>query len=171
MGRYATVTSLALLLPGFAEGDTITVDEVAKNRFSKHIDRAESLVDAAIGRKYALPFISEGDTTTTNVPPAIRTLSEDIACYFAMRGSFSQDGKTKNPYLDDYERALETLEKIALGTMPLVYTGGSEVPANSSSLIMSSTKTFRPVFGLDDAVDWRRDPDEVRQTEAERQES
>src|SRR4051812_26528501 len=112
MGRYATTTSLALLLPGYAEGDTTTVDEVAKNRFSKHIDRAESIVDAAIGRRYSLPFVSEGDTTTTNVPPVIRTITEDIATYYAMRGSFSQDGKIKNPYLDDYKSAMDMLEQI-----------------------------------------------------------
>lgn len=160
MGAYATTSSMGLLLPGFAEADTTTVDEVATARFSKHIDRAESVVNAVVARRYSLPF--------TNVPPVLRTLTEDLACYYAMRGSFSQDGKVKNPYLDDYKAAMETLEKIMAGTLPLAFTDGSEVPANSANLFLSTTKDFRPVFGLDDAVDWRRDPDEVRQTEAER---
>lgn len=171
MGRYATTTSLSLLLPGYADGETTTVDEVAKNRFSKHIDRAESIVDAAIGRRYSLPFVSEGATTTTNVPPVLRTITEDIASYYAMRASFSQDGKVKNPYLADYESAVEMLNAIMGGTMPMVYTNGSEVPANSVNRFLSTTKDFRPVFGLDEATEWRRDPDEVRQTEAERLES
>ena len=152
-----------MIAPGFLQEDTTSVDEVATARFSKHIDRAESIVNGAVGRRYSLPF--------TTVPPVIRTISEDIATYYALRGSFSQDGKVKNPYLVDYQSALDMLEKIMMGTMPLTYTDGSEVPANSANLFLSTTKDFRPIFGLDDAVDWRRDPDEVRQTQAERDET
>lgn len=168
MGEYATTTSISQIVPGYLQAETSAVDDVGAARFSKHIDRAESIVNAAIGRRFSLPFIT--GTTTTNVPPILRTITEDIATYYAMRGSFSQDGKVRNPYLDDYKAAISMLEQIAVGTMPLVYTGGSEVPADSSNLFLSTTKNFRPIFGLDDAPDWHRDPDEVRQTEAERDE-
>jgi phage gp36-like protein len=169
MGGYATTTSISDLAPGYLQDDTTSVDQVGAARFSRHIDRAESMVNAAVGRRYALPFIVA--TTTTNVPPLLRTLTEDIATYYALRGSFSQDGKVKNPYLVEYESAIKLLKEIAAGTMPLTYTDGSEVPANSSNLFLSSTKDYVPVFGLDDAPDWRRDPDEERAKEAERQET
>lgn len=169
MGEYATTTSISQIVPGYLQAETSSVDDVGAARFSKHIDRAESIVNAAIGRRFSLPFIT--GTTATNVPPVLRTITEDIATYYAMRGSFSQDGKTKNPYLADYEKAITMLKDIAAGTMPLVYTSGSEVPADSSNLFLSTTKEFRPIFGLDNAPDWRRDPDEERQTEAEREET
>lgn len=169
MGDYATTTSIANLAPGYLEADTTSVDDVASARFSAHITRAESIVNASIGRRYALPFIV--GTSTTNVPPIIRTITEDIATYYALRGSFSQDGKVRNPYLDDYKAAMTMLKEIADGTMPLTYTNGSEVPADSSNLFVSTTRNFRPIFGLDDATEWRRDPDEERQTEDEREET
>ncbi len=169
MGVYATTTSISNILPGYLIGETTTSDAAGTTKFSAHIDRAETLINAWVGRRYSLPFIT--GTTTTNVPPVIRTIAEDIATYNAFRATFAQDGKIKNPYLDEYKMAIEMLKEIGAGTMPLTFTDGSEVPADSSNLFLSTTKDFRPVFGLDDATDWRRDPDEVRQTESERQES
>lgn len=169
MGDYATTTSISLILPGFLKGDTTTVDLEGTSRFSKSVTRAESVINGLISRRYALPFIV--GTTTTNVPPILRTIAEDIACYYSMRKTFNQDGKIVNPYLAEYKSAMKLLESIAAGTAALSYTDGSEVPAQSSNLMKSTTRNFRPVFGLDDPPNWRRDPDEVRQTEAERNET
>ena len=169
MGSYATTSSLSNLLPNYLKGDTTSVDEAGKNRFSKHITRAESLVDSYIGPRYELPFIV--DTATTNVPPILRTLTEDMACYYAMRGDFNQDGKVKNAYLDDFKMAMKTLEAIGKGDQALLYTDGSQVPAIAASRFASSTKNYTPIFGLDKATDWRRDPDEVADTEDLRSET
>jgi len=162
MGTYATTTSLSLLMPGYCLGDTTSSDPVATARFSNSITRSESIVDSAVGRRYSLPFSA--------VPPVIRTLTEEIACYYSMRNSFSQDGKVKNPYLDEYKSALKTLEEIGAGRIPLTYTDGSEVPAQSTNLFKSTSRNYTPIFGLDDPTEWRRDPDEEEETAALRDE-
>jgi phage gp36-like protein len=168
MGDYATTSSLSLLMPGYLLQDTTTTDAAATARFSKHVTRAESVVNSAIGRRYSLPFIV--GTTTTNVPPILRTLTEDIACYYAMRNSFSQDGKTKNPYLEEYKSAIDILDSIAKGITALTYTDGSEVPAQSTNLFKSTSRNYTPIFALDEPSEWRRDPDEVVDTDSLRQE-
>lgn len=168
MGDYATTTSIPALLPNYLRGNSTAVDPAGTAVFSGHITRAESVVNAYIGRRYSLPFIV--GTTTTNVPPILRTISEDLACFYAMRSSFNEDGKIKNPYLDSYQGAMSILEGIGLGTIPLTYTDGSEVPSAAASLAKATTRQYTPVFGLDNATSWRRDPDEVRDTRANRSE-
>lgn len=111
-------------------------------------------MNSYVGSRYSLPF------TSTAVPPVLRSLSEDIACYFAIRGSFTQDGASRNDYADSYREAIEVLERIADGTIPLTYTNGSIVSAISAR-IDSSSEGYTPIFGKDEPEDWDRDSDEV----------
>ena len=168
MGDYATTTSIPQLLPNYLSGNTTTSDAGGVAVFAAHVTRAESLINGLIGVRYALPFIA--GTTTTNVPPIIRTLTEDVACYYAMRASYNQDGKTKNPYLDEYERAMEMAGKIGSGEISMAYTNGSIVPAMATNRFLSSTKEHTPIFGLDSATAWQRDPDEIDEAEDARDE-
>lgn len=167
-GDYATTTSIADLLPNFLKGNTSSSDSAGVAIFGKHIQRAEALVNSVVGQRYALPFIV--GTMTTNVPPILRSLTEDIACYYVMRGTLNQDGKNMNPYLSEFKFAIETLNKIGAGDIVLVDTTGSQVTPLSSSRFLSSSKTYTPVFGLDSSTAWRRDPDEVVDTGTLRQE-
>lgn len=160
MGDYATTTSISNLLPNYLKGNTTSSDTAGVAVFDAHVTRAEALVNSQLGTRYSLPF--------TTVPPICRTLTEDIACYYAMRGAFNQDGRTKNPYLDEYKTAMDMLAALGKGEAALVLTDGSQVPAMSADRFKSSTKDFVPVFGLDSASSWRRDPDEERAKIAER---
>ena len=166
MGDYATTTSIAVLLPSFLKGDTTTVDENGKAIFSAHITRAESLVNSVVAIRYSLPFIV--GTATTNVPPLLRTLTEDIAVYYSLRGTLTQDGKQKNQYLIDFERAISVLDAIGAGTMALVDTTGAQVTPISTSRFKTNTRTYTPIFGLDSSTSWGRDVDEIADTKAAR---
>lgn len=162
MGTYATTTSIALLLPNFLRDNTTTTDAEGKNIFSKHIDRAESVVNAKVAQRYVLPF--------SVVPPLIRTVTEDIATYFSIRGTLNQDGKVKNVYLEDYEKAMSMLDEVVSGAITLVDTQGAALDTLGANRFRSSTIDRSTIFGLDDAQNWQRDKDEIEETEASRQE-
>ena len=159
MGSYATTTSISELIPNFLSGNTTSSDTAGTSIFSRHIDRAEGIVNGCVTARYSLPFITA--TTTTNVPPILRTITEDLACYFALRGAYTQDGQNKNAYYTDYKTAMETLDGIKNGTVKLAYTDGSLVPTVSTNRFLSSTEGYTPVFGLDDPRVWKRDSDEI----------
>ena len=153
MGIYATTSSLSELLPGSLVGETTTSDARGVSMFSRHIDRAESMVNAYVSSRYNLPF--------SEIPPAIRTVTEDIACYYFMRNSLTFDPKEKNPYLEEYKTAVEFLESVRDGETNLVATNGSLLATNIDDTLKSSTENYTPVFGLDSAQEWQRDSDEI----------
>jgi phage gp36-like protein len=159
MGVYATTTSIPDLIPNFLSGNTTTSDTQGTQQFSKHIDRAEATIDGFISTIYPLPFIT--GTTTTNVPPLIRTLTEDIACYYALRSAYTQDGASKNPFYEAYKVAMDTLKEINQGKIKLVDTAGSLIATQATNRYLSNTDTYTPIFGKDDPKEWGRDPDEI----------
>lgn len=161
MGQYATTTSIALLLPGYLREDSTSTDKKGRDMFAAHITRAEGLVNGYLVQKYSLPF--------TTVPPMVRQLTEDITCYFALRGALTGDGKTANPYMLEFKTALETLKDLVDGDLALTLTDGSALPVAASNRFLSSTENYNRNFGMDDAPDWRRDPNEVEDQRAERQ--
>lgn len=121
---------------------------------SKAITRAEGTVNAALAIRYSLPF--------SVVPPEVRRLSEDIACYYIIRAShFQTSGGTKNPYLDDFKSAFDDLRSIAKGEMGLANTDGSLVPVNTSGMFKSSTETYSQIFNLDSPRAWEVDSDQL----------
>lgn len=166
MGSYATTTSLSELVPFFLIGNTTSSDTAGTNIFSRHIDRAEGVINSYVTARYSLPFII--GTTTTNVPPLLRTLSEDIACYYLMRGAYTQDGQNRNEYITEYKLAMETLDLIKEGEIKLSYTDGSMVPTLSNTRVLASSEDYTPIFGLDDPANWARDEDEIDDQESAR---
>lgn len=151
MGRYATTTSISDLIPNFLIGNTTTSDTAGTAMFSKHIDRAEGIVNTYVSARYSLPF--------TTVPPVLITLSEDLACYFAVRSAYTQDGQNKNQYYPEYKWAMEQLDSIRKGEIKLTLTDGSEVTGDTSNRYISSTENYTPVFGIDNPENWKVDPD------------
>lgn len=146
MGNYATTTSLPNLLPGFLKGNSTTTDPQGVAMFGAHITRAESVVNAACVARYGLPFVT--------IPPLVRTLSEDIAAYFLIRGSYVQDGEIKQSYVDSYDWAIDQLEKIRKGEIKLSLTDGTLIPAEGSRKYLSSSENYSPVFNMDEPTSW-----------------
>lgn len=153
MGTYATTSSLSQLIPNFLSGNTTTSDVAGTGMFSRHIDRAESIVNTYVTARYSLPF--------TTIPPVLRTLSEDLACYFAVRSAYTQDGQNTNQYYPEYKEAIKTLEAIQKGDLKLALTDGSVIPTATNNRYISSTENYTPVFGPDDPENWKVDPDQV----------
>lgn len=128
--------------------------------FSRHIDRAEGVVNAKVGAYYDPASWTATSASGANVPPLIRTLSEDIASWFALRGGYVQDGQRKEAYLDEYKRALDTLDQITDGKLKLLDTSGSEVGIKTTSRFQSSTE-YAHIFNLDSEENWQVDQDQI----------
>ena len=159
MGLYATTTSISLILPGFLKGNTTTSDTEGTNIFSHYIDNAESKINAVISSRYDITAFTSG-----SVPPLLRKLTEDIAAYNVIRATgYRADDRSE--YLDDYEKANETLQKLINGEINLTWTDGSAVAVLSSNRFQSNTKDYTPIFGLDDPQEWKRDDDEISDQE------
>lgn len=162
MGRYATTTSISELVPNFLKGNTTTSDTTGAAIFSRHIDRAEAVIDGYLAARYAVPF------TTTSVPTLVRKWAEDIATYNALRATYAQDGQLRQEYVHAFEDSQKQLEAARDGLLLLTLTDGSDAPAKTTVRMLSTTQGYTPIFGRDDEVNWKRDDDEVSDTETER---
>ena len=159
MGNFATTTSFDYLLVRFYKSLSSTTDTFGSAQVSAHIDRAESLVMSSLAARYSMPF--------TTVPPEVRRISEDIASVYIIRSSNYQDGKEKNQYLENFEKAFYDLKQLSEGARKLTLTNGSLVSQNTAGRFKSSSLNYTPIFGLDDPINWERDSDEIEdQSEA-----
>ncbi len=151
MGAYATTTSISELLPYVLKTNTTTGDSPGTSMFSRHIDRAEGVVNSYISGRYSLPFSA--------VPPAIRTISEDIACYYFIRATYVQDGERKNEYQDSFKAAIKMLEEVRDGKTQLADTAGSLITQLTTSKYLSSTEGYSATLDEDEPKSWDIDAD------------
>ena len=151
MGKYATTTSISVRLPGFLIDDTTTSDTTGTQTFSEFIDKAETMFDSSVARKYNLPF--------TVVPPLARELSFGMATWYTIRAFSTRDWPNRNEMLDDYEKSFETLGKVVEGEIRLTLTDGSEI-VPSEDLLQSNREGQSSIFNIDNQTKWK--PDEQR---------
>ena len=159
MGSYATTTSISVKLPNFLDGNTTTSDSIGSSTFSVYMDKAEAIVNSAVGKKYSLPF--------TTVPPIIRDISFEIAAYYTIRAFSSRDWPNRNEMLDDFKTAFEMLEKIRTGDIVLADTSGSLI-AQLSGLVKSNTSNYYPIFDVDTDTAWKVDDNRASDIESGR---
>lgn len=153
MGFLATTTSISDLLPNYLVGNTTASDTAGVAIFSRHIDRAEGLIMSSISGRY-----DGSKFTTTNYPPILRQIAEDISCFYAIRGASTQDSGKENKNLKWFEQAFSTLSMIVEGEMKLAYTDGSLVLSNAGSKFKSSATGYTQIFNLDTETAWGLSP-------------
>ena len=168
MGRYATTTSFTDLLPFYLRANTSTSDTAAVNLISAQIDRAEQMVDSFLVARFNVAAWTTTSASGANVPPMVRTLSEDLASWRVIRGAYVKDGEIENKTLKDFEDAKELLKSIASGELGLAYTDGTLVAPLSTQRYLSDNKDFAPIFNLDEPEAWAVDPDRLDSITADR---
>jgi hypothetical protein len=151
MGRYATTTSISVLMPHFLAGNTTTGDTYGAAVFSKAADRAEAEVNAAITARYDPSTWTT--TGTPALPPLVVKLAEDLACLYSMRSVMVQDSQIKNPNLAEWAKAQDTLDLLREGKVKLTYTDGSTVPTKADGRMGTSTD-YPHITNLDDENAW-----------------
>jgi len=135
--------------------DVLTNLNMAENNvpealLAKAIIKAEAEVRAAFSSDLlaALDALSE-------TPAIIKSLAEDIASYYVMRGLYSGKMPSTNEWIDRYKEAKETLKEIAEGTLQI------EGITLKVGTVQSSTKDYKRTFDEMDETNWKVDPDKL----------
>jgi len=110
--------------------------------------------DAEIRAAFSSDLLAALDALETT-PAIIKSLAEDIASYFVMRGLYSGKSPSINEWIEKYKEAKETLEKIAEGTLQIE---GITVDVGA---IQSTTKDYKRTFDERDETDWKIDPNKL----------
>jgi len=160
VGVYATTTSISELLPQYLSGNTTTSDTAGVNIFSRHVDRAEGIINSYVAARYSLPF------TTTAVPVILRAIAEDIAGWMSIRGTMLQNSPLGREREQAFDRAWENLKDIQKGELKLTLTDGSEIATRTARFLTSTDYT--PIIHLDDPINWSIDIDQARDIAADR---
>lgn len=154
---YCSATAIYTALPLLPDTSTASGYSECASIIDLHIRRADGLINGKCARRYSLPF------TSTAVPPFIRTIAEDITCYYVYRSLFTQDAQNKSEYLEELKNdAMANLDAIMNGDVDLVDTNGSAVPVLTDELedhISSNTQDAQPFFDIDDSTDWKFNDD------------
>ncbi|MCK4465105.1 MAG: DUF1320 family protein, partial [Bacteroidales bacterium] len=128
----------------------MSATDVPSALLTKSIIKAEAEIRAAFSSDLltALDALSE-------IPAIIKSLAEDIASYYVMRGLYSGKMPSTNEWIDRYKEAKDTLKEIAEGKKQI------EGITLKVGTVQSSTKDYKRTFDERDETNWKTDPDKL----------
>jgi len=129
---------------------SMATSNVPSALLAKAIIKADAEIRAAFSSDMlvALDALAE-------IPAIIKSLSEDIASYYVMRGIYSGNTPSINAWIDRYKDAKETLKEIAKGTIQIE---GVDVEVGG---IQSSTSGYKRTFDERDETNWITDENKL----------
>jgi phage gp36-like protein len=128
----------------------MSTSEVPSALLTKAIVKADAEIRAAFSSDLLIAIDALEIT-----PAIIKSLAEDIASYYVMRGLYSGKMPSTNEWIDRYKEAKETLEKIANGILQM------EGIIIDVGAIQSSTKDYKRTFNERDETCWGIDPGKI----------
>jgi len=128
----------------------ISATEVPSALLAKAIIKADAEIRAA----FSSDLLAALDALETT-PAIIKSLAEDIASYFVMRGLYSGRSPSINEWIDKYKEAIKALEKIAEGTLQIE---GITLKVGN---VQSSTKDYKRTFDERDETNWETDSNKI----------
>jgi phage gp36-like protein len=151
---YSTFTSILANNADLPQTSTVAGYTATVAIISRHITRADALIDAKLSRRYPLPFAV--------TPPLIATISEDIASFYTYRSLYASDNQNTSARITEYSgdgtmTAFSLLEQIREGTMDLVYSDGSIVTERTDEQddsVYSTNEEYTPIFDVDGPLSW-----------------
>jgi phage gp36-like protein len=135
---YTTVANILESLPSVGSITNITSAVVAN-----FIGRSDALINAKISKQYTLPIV--GDVSI------LQSLSIDITLYNLLaKRIFAGEQLSKSPWPDRYKEALDTLDEISNGILPLITSSNEIIASGAAGLPWSSTMDTLPTMTEDD---------------------
>lgn len=110
--------------------------------------------DAEIRAAFSSDLLAALDALDA-VPAIIKSLAEDIAAYYVMRGLYSGKMPSTNEWIDRYKEAKDILKEIAEGKKQIE---GITVKVGT---VQSTTKDYKRTFDERDETNWKTDPDKL----------
>jgi len=132
----------------------MTSTEVPTALLTKAIIKSSAEIRAA----FSSDLLSALDALTIT-PAIIKSLAEDIASYFVIRGLYSGKAPSGNEWIEKYKEAKATLKDIAEGTKQI------EGIAVDVGAIQSSTKDYKATFDERDETCWGIDSEKLEDLE------
>lgn len=153
---YATRANVLLIVPDLPNTTSANGFSITAKTIDTHITRSDSLVDAAISKRYSIP--------QSPTPPLLATISDDITAWMTFRSYYTQDNHNTFDHFDEMkEKAFETLSMIREGEIDLFDTAGSLITEKTAelanSIVDSNTIDFQSVFDMDDIFSSKVDTD------------
>ena len=118
------------------------------------LTKAVAKADAEIRAAFSSDLLTALDALGTT-PAIIKSLAEDIASYYVIRGLYSGKSPSTHDWVDRYKEAKDILKQIAEGTLQIE---GITVDVGA---VQSSTKDYKRTFDERDETDWKTDPDKL----------
>ena len=149
---YTSFQELKVLYPKI---DTISLSTA--NVHGIYVSKAEGLIHSKLAKMYSVPF------TSTNIPPIIKSISQDISMYYLLRRIYTQNKKDENPWVDEWKMAIDMLDELASGEMILVDNSGAVISARTDQTqIWSNVTDYKPAMDHR-GPEWQRvDPDRLQ---------
>jgi len=132
----------------------ININMATGNVPSGLITKSIIKADAEIRAVFSSDLLTAIDALET-VPAIIKSLSEDIAAYYVMRGLYSGKMPSTNEWIDRYKEAKDILKQIAEGKKQI------EGITLKVGAVQSSTKDYKRTFDERDETNWKTDPDKL----------
>lgn len=132
----------------------MSTSEIPSALLTKAIVKADAEIRAA----FSSDLLTALDALETT-PAIIKSLAEDIASYYVMRGLYSGKSPSINTWSDKYKEARETLKDIAEGRKQIE---GITVDVGA---IQSTTKDYKRTFDERDETNWETDPNKIEDLE------
>lgn len=155
MATYCDTTAMQIILTNvdFDTSTSLLVDKCMTN--------AEQEINKYIGKRFDLS--SSYFTTSTSVPPLLRSMCEDLAeAYFYEKGiRASKEGLAKSRQI--IKRVTDNLVMIKDREADLFDTAGSLIldKADSNYVLSCNTTNYTGTFDLDTSTSWGTDTDRL----------
>ena len=144
---YTSVAQITLTLVEIGSMSTLNSSGIAH-----HASRAETLINAKIANRYAIPI--------PYTVPLLETLATDLAIYNILTSRVTI--KKEDPWFIRYKGTLAMLDEIATGELNLITSSGDILSGRSDvAEIWSSTKDYHPTFWEGPAEDQIQDKDKI----------
>lgn len=147
---YTTVENVKVLVTAVASVTTLNSEAMAA-----FIGRAQAMVDAALAKRYNIPF--------GGPPPIIETVTTDIAAYEILRRLFTQQRANKSEWAESFkDTGAALLKSLAEGKAVIVTASGTVLEGrNDIADVWSSTQDYLPTFHEGPAEAAWQDPDKI----------
>jgi hypothetical protein len=121
-----------------------------------YVSKAEGYIHSKLAKMYTVPF------TSSNIPPLVKSISQDLSMYYILRRIYTQNKKDKNPWIDEWKLAIDILDELASGEMVLVDNSGEVISARTDQTqIWSNVTDYKPTMDHR-GPEWQRvDPDRL----------
>jgi len=154
---YTSFQELKVLYPKI---DTLSLSTA--NVHGIYISKAEAEIHAWLSKKYTVPF------TSSNIPPLIKSIAQDLSMYYLLRRIYTQNKKDLNPWVDEWKYARDMLKSLAEGDLLLTGNSGEVIDARTDQMqIWSNTTNYKPTMDNRAAESQRVNPDRLEDEQDE----